>query len=58
MKIQVIKNWFGVWRWRLVDRNGRILAHSEQYSSYHMAMKTAVSVGKRMVDVEIEVGAD
>lgn len=41
MKIQVLKNKAGKWFWRIKARNGKILAHSETYSSKQAALKTA-----------------
>ena len=36
------------WFWRLVGANGEILAHSEQYSSFGAARKTARLVAKQL----------
>ena len=40
MKIIILKK-RDQWYWKLVARNGKILAHSETYSSRRMAIKTA-----------------
>jgi uncharacterized protein YegP (UPF0339 family) len=40
MKLQLRKNINGAWFWRLVASNGKILAHSEIYSSRAKAKKT------------------
>lgn len=34
----------GQWHWRIVHKNGQILAHSEKYSSKRKAMQTAKAV--------------
>ena len=55
--IQILKK-RALWYWRLVASNGRVLAHSEQYSSKskarRMAMKFAVdvNVGKASIDIK------
>lgn len=43
MKIVVLKK-RNQWYWKLVARNGRILAHSETYSSKAKAVKTAIKI--------------
>lgn len=42
--INVLKNKNGAWFWRLKARNGKILAHSEAYSSKAKALKTVESL--------------
>ena len=44
MKIEVLKNKRSKWYWRLVAANGKVLAHSETYSSKQMALKTAKKI--------------
>jgi len=40
-RIEVLKGKSDKWYWRLKYNNGRILAHSETYSSKFQAQKTA-----------------
>lgn len=49
--IEVTKNKWGNWFWRIKAGNNRILAHSEEYSSMGKALKTACSVSKSQVKV-------
>jgi uncharacterized protein YegP (UPF0339 family) len=44
MKIELRESSKGNWRWYLIARNGRILAHSEVYASKQMCGKTANNV--------------
>jgi uncharacterized protein YegP (UPF0339 family) len=49
MKIVVEKNKRGKWYWKLVARNDRILAHSEDYSSKGACYDTIHTIGKAEV---------
>jgi uncharacterized protein YegP (UPF0339 family) len=42
-KIEVLRSSMGGWYWRIEAPNGRILAHSESYSSKAKAIQTADS---------------
>lgn len=44
MKIETLKNKNGKWFWRLVASNGKVLAHSESYSSKRKANQTVAAV--------------
>lgn len=44
MKIEVLKGKSGKWHWRIMAKNGRILANSETYSSKRKALQTAKRV--------------
>lgn len=55
--IQVIKK-SGRWYWRLKSRNGRILAHSEMYSSRGMARKTARELRNNLRGSVVEIWLD
>jgi len=44
MRIEVLKNKSGKWFWRIVAKNGRILAHSQAYASKQGATSTASAV--------------
>lgn len=44
VKVVVQKNRRGKWFWKLVAGNGRVLAHSEDYSSRRACLKTADKV--------------
>ena len=41
MKLEVLKGRSGKWYWRIKSPNGRILCHSELYSSKQKAVQTA-----------------
>jgi len=40
------------WFWRIKAKNGKILAHSEQYSNKSNAKKMAVSICTHLIDSE------
>ena len=44
MKIEVIQSAKGRYYWRIVARNGRTLAHSEQYNTKRAAVAAATLV--------------
>lgn len=44
MKIVVQRNKRGKWYWKIVSKNGRILAHSESYSTKKDCLDTAHKV--------------
>lgn len=46
MKIQLLKGPKGFWYWRLVAKNGKVLAAAETYSSRTKAFQTVKSVWK------------
>ena len=46
MKVEILKGKSKKWYWRVRAKNGRILCHSEQYSSRAKALQTARSVIK------------
>ena len=48
MKIVILKK-RNQWYWKLVARNGKILAHSETYSSQRKAIKTATKLSSLLV---------
>ena len=53
MKIQILKK-KKEWYWRIVGRNGKIIAHSETYSSLSKAAKTVDSFLKQNA-IQVEV---
>ena len=46
--VEVLKGKKGKWYWRLKYINGRILAHSEIYSSRYQAQKTARNLASNL----------
>ena len=52
--IEVLKGKKGKWYWRLKYSNGRILAHSETYSSRHQAKKTALNLSTNIFSCRLE----
>lgn len=52
LRIQVCTG-FGWWFWKLVSKNGEILAHSECYKSKAAAMKTAKLIKGASFEIEV-----
>ncbi len=52
-RVEIKKNPEGKWFWHLKTRNGKILAHSENYSSRAKALKTATLINEHMVSCVI-----
>lgn len=56
-KIVIFKNKVGKWLWHLKSyRNGRIIAHSESYSSKTKAVKTASLINDNLQDCVLKEG--
>jgi len=57
-KIQVLCNRSGQWYSRIIARNGRILYHSEMYSSKTKAKETAYNMYRYLIPNSIFVVRD
>ena len=52
--IKILKGKKNQWYWRLMHSNGRILAHSEMYSSKFQATKTARNLSFHLKDCHLD----
>jgi len=50
--LQVLKK-NSKWYWKMIAENGKVLAHSEQYSSKRKALQTADKVSKTILFVKV-----
>jgi len=53
MKIIATRNYRGKWFWKIVASNGRILAHSEDYKTKAMCLKTATKILSAKIEVQL-----